>query len=194
MNPLFSLKHFLGKTLLLLPLCFGIWYLTAALWIWPVAICADSLLPLLFPHLVAGVEQAGHNLNIVTHLGDIQIFTEQHKMAALEFSLNPRAYGYSLALYSAILLASPSALVSHKFKRWCLGILMLTGILLFGVCTDTLKSIAFDLAPPGMSYPTGFSSTQLNVLGLSYQLGYLILPAIVPLLLWAVANQKLFVK
>lgn len=194
MNPLFSLEHFLGKTLLFLPLCFGIWYLTAVVWIWPVAFCADVILHVLFPQLVAGVEQANHKLTVVTNLGDIKIFTEQHKMAALEFSLNPLAYGYSLALYSAILLASPSALVEHKFEFWWTGIVVLVGILIFGVCVDTLKSIAFDLAPPGMSYPTGFTTTQLNLLGLGYQLGYLILPAIAPLLLWARANKKIFVK
>jgi hypothetical protein len=178
----------------MIPLCFGLWYLAAPLWIWPIAICADGLLHFLFPHLVASVEQAGHNLNIVTNLGDIKLFTEQNKMAALEFTLNPLAYGYSLAFYSAILLASPPGQTMHKFKAWWSGTLVLAGVLIFGVSTDALKSIAFDLAPPGMSYPIGFSSTQLNVLGLAYQLGYLILPSISPLLLWALANKQLFLK
>jgi hypothetical protein len=55
-----------------------------------------------------------------------------------------------------------------------------------------LKSIAFDLAPPGMSYPTGFSDWQLNMLGVGYQLGYLVFPAVIPLLLWANYNKAIF--
>lgn len=115
-------------------------------------------------------------------------------MAALTFTVNPLSYGYSLAFYSAILLAAPLKPLAHKLNTWCIGLGVLLLILTFGVCTDALKSIAFDLAPSGMSYPTGFSAWQLNLLGICYQLGYLILPATAPLLLWLQANRKLLLS
>lgn len=63
-------------------------------------------------------------------------------------------------------------------------------VIVVGVCFDVLKSIAFDLAPPGMSYPTGFSDWQLNLIGVGYQLGYLVLPAVTPLILWVNSNKE----
>lgn len=188
----FSLKRFCLKTLLFMPLCFVLWYFTATIWTWPIAVCADSLLRWFFPQLIAGIEHQGTVLNVVTNLGDMQLFTQQQKMAALVFNINPLTYGYSLALFSAILLASPSDIQHPKYRTWLGGILVLLGGIVFGVCVDALKSIAFDLAPVGMTYPTGFSEWQLNLLGASYQLGYLILPTVVPLLLWVNANKQFF--
>lgn len=177
-----------------MPLCFAVWYYSANLWVWPVAIGSKAVLCALFPHLIHSVEQAGTSISIVTNLGDIKLYTEQQKMAALEFTINPLAYGYSLAWYSAILSASPTFGAQRKFKLWLLGMMILIGVLIFGVCADALKSIAFDLAPPGMTYPTGFSAWQLNLLGICYQLGYLILPSVMPLLLWAYTNKHWFEK
>lgn len=187
----FSLKRFCLKTLLLMPPCFALWYYTAAIWTWPVSICADTLLRWLFPRLIAGIEHQGSVLNVVTNLGDLQLFTQQQKMAALVFDVNPLSYGYSLALFSAILFAAPSNTGRPRYKAWLWGMLILLGGIVFGVCVEALKNIAFDLAPTGMSYPTGFSAWQLNLLGASYQLGYLILPTVIPLLLWVSANRQL---
>ncbi len=106
-------------------------------------------------------------------------------MAALVFPINPLAYGYCLALYAALLLAAQN----FKLKAWLIGMGVLTGLIVVGVCCEALKSIAFDLAPAGMAYATGFSAWQLNLLGLGYQLSYLVLPSVAPIVLWANYNQ-----
>ena len=186
--PIFSLSQFFWKTLLFMPICFGVWYLTATVWTWPIAWVANAILQILFPTLIAGVEHVGTTLDIVTCLGDLAQYATNKTMAALVFTLNPLLYAYSLALYSARLLASRRRILS----AWLIDISILMAAIVFGVCFDVLKNIAFDLAPPGMSYPTGFSSWQLNLIGVGYQLGYLVLPAITPLILWVNANKTFF--
>lgn len=191
MNSDFCLQRFLFKSLLLMPLCFICWYFTAPIWIWLVSVSANVILHTLFPYLIASVEQTDIALTVVTNLADFKYYADEHKFAALTFSVNPLSYGYSLAFYSAIFLAAPVKPLIHKVKTWCIGLSILLLILTFGVCTDALKSIAFDLAPAGMNYPIGFSEWQLNMLGICYQLGYLILPSTAPLLLWVQANKNL---
>lgn len=188
MNTIPSLKGFVGRVLLAMPLCFCIWYFSAFIWTWPIAELSHRVLRLFFSRLIASVEHAGHTLDIVTNLGDIVQYTRHQKMTALVFSINPLVYGYSLAFYSALLLASRN----YQPKAWLVGIGVLMLAVVFGVCFDVLKSIAFDLAPPGMSYPTGFSAWQLNMLGVGYQVGYLVLPAVLPLMLWASFNPAFF--
>lgn len=187
MSSAFSLSRFFWKTLMAMPICFGVWYFTAFIWTWPIAWFSNAVMRGLFPALIASVEQVGYQLDIVTNLGDLAQYTLNKTMAALVFPINPLEYSYSLALYSALLLASEQRTV----KSWLIGLLILMGVIVFGVCFDILKNIAFDLAPPGMSYPTGFSAWQLNMIGVGYQLGYLVLPAVTPLVLWVNANKAL---
>ncbi|MEQ1636096.1 MAG: exosortase H-associated membrane protein [Methylococcales bacterium] len=183
-----SLRDFVFRILFAMPLCFGIWYFSAAVWIWFIAELTHGVLRLLFSRLIASVGSIGHTLDIVTNLGDIEQYTQHHKMMALVFSINPLQYGYSLAVYSALLLASKN----YHWRAWLVGLAVLMGAIVLGVCFDVLKTIAFDLAPTGTTYPTGFSDWQLNMLGVAYQLGYLVLPTVLPLILWANFNQLFF--
>lgn len=95
----FSLRRFFLKTLLLLPICFGLWYFSAFIWTWPIAWLSDKVLRLLFPQLIAGVEHVGYSLDIVTQLADFAKFSANKSLAVLVFSINPLVYSYSLALY-----------------------------------------------------------------------------------------------
>ena len=71
-----------------MPICFGVWYLTATLWTWPIAWVANAILQILFPTLIAGVEHVGTTLDIVTCLGDLAQYATNKTMAALVFTLN----------------------------------------------------------------------------------------------------------
>lgn len=141
---------------------------------------------LLFPTVIASVEQTGRSIEIVTNFGDLMEYTQHKKMIALAFSINPLTYAYCLAMYAVLQLASKN----YNLKSWGIGLIILLIAIIFGVSVDILKSVTFDLAPPGMSYPTEFSAWQLDLLGLSYQLSYLILPSLIPLLLWVNFNRE----
>lgn len=180
------LKVFIYRILLATPLCFCIWYYSAVIWIWPISQSVQFIMRFLFPNLIASIEQSGHALDIVTNFGDLMEYTQHKKMIALAFAVNPLSYAYSLAMYALLQVASKN----FDFKSWVLGLLILWMTIIFGISVDILKCITFDLAPPGMSYPTEFSNWQLNLLGVSYQLGYLILPSLAPLLLWAYFNRE----
>lgn len=188
MIPAMSLRNFIFRVLISMPFCFCIWYFTANIWTWPIAECTKLILLVLFPKLISNIEHVNYHLNVLTNLGDIVQYKEHHKMAALNFTVNPLQYSYSLALYPALLAASKN----FKIKPWIFGILVLLFAIIFGICCDILKSIAFDLAPPGMSYPTGFSAWQLNLLGAGYQFGYLVLPSVLPLIFWIKYNHAFY--
>ncbi|WP_419641591.1 exosortase H-associated membrane protein [Thiolapillus sp.] len=52
-----------------------------------------------------------------------------------------------------------------------------------------LKTLLFKL-DPGLSSQLGFSSFQKELVALGYQFGYLILPAVTPLVLWIGFHQQ----
>jgi hypothetical protein len=105
--------------------------------------------------------------------------------------INPMIYGYSFPLFAGLAMATPNSL-PHRFLQIFLSWLVLWPVQSFGVIFDTLKTIGVTQGELGLKV---MADMGLNLTGVSlaYQFGYLILPAIVPVMLWASMNQK-FVK
>lgn len=190
----FPLKKFLFKTLLTLPICFTLWYWTAFAWTWPIAISTDIVLRFLFPKLISEIEHIDHTLDVVTRLTSTAQNAQPNQIGDIVFSINPLIYSYSLALYSAILWASPLQLPRTKIYIWLQDLAVLMVLIILGVSIDIIKTIAFDLATPGISSAARFYSWQLNLIGVAYQIGYLVLPAVAPLMLWFRAHKQWFLE
>ena len=99
-----------------------------------------------------------------------------------KFLVNALKYGYCIPLFTALLLATPG-LWWRKMKIWFMGMLILQLAQAWGVSFEVLKILLFDQGPevPGM---LGYGFLSLNGVGLAYQFGFLILPAVAPVVIW----------
>jgi hypothetical protein len=172
-------RGFLLRTLIWLPICFGAWYFLSILVTPPLAALVHAALGTSFPSVIERVTSDGNSLSVLTR---IQPMTASAPSGELLFELNPLKYGYCVPLYTALVLAT-DADDWMRVLHWVLGMAVLLAVQVFGIITEILKVIAFQLGAPGRS-ALDFAPWGYEVLVFAYQLGYLILPPVVPIMLW----------
>ncbi len=177
-----TLKRFLLRTLLWLPICFGVWYYLATLLILPVTLLLNLTLPTLWPEALTTLEQQGHTLDVVTRLtlAEVGLPSPHGRPGLVVFTVNPLAYAYCLPLLAALTLAAPGP---GRDSRLLMGAAALLPIIALGVATAILKTLAFELGPTGPAR-LGLEGWEPELVALAYQFGYLTLPAIAPVILW----------
>ncbi|PIE00701.1 MAG: hypothetical protein CSA79_02555, partial [Thiothrix nivea] len=111
------------------------------------------------------------------------------------FSFNALKYGYGFPLILAMMLATPKTIYS-KLDDMTYGLLVVTGAQTWGICFEALSSLLLktgsgitDQVETILSYAS--SSLFLNFVALGYQLGFLILPGIIPVAFWVLRHQGL---
>lgn len=189
MNPL---SRFLLRVLVWLPICFAGWYFSSILWTLPVAQGSSLLGGWLFPELIEGLYQSGNRLQVVSAFSVPMPEQGPGAMGELVFAINPLSYGYSIPLYTALVLASPGE-DSTRAARWLVATLLLFAFQIVGVLTNVLKIMLLDLQSASatvLSLP-GWSQ---EVLVIAYQFGYLILPPVAPIVLWVGQFQDQLVE
>ncbi len=177
-----GLQRFILRVLVWLPICFGAWYFLSILFVVPLAASIDALMTGLFPALIERVGPSGNQLEVITHLAVTVPAAHGTATGDVVFTLNPLAYGYCVPLYTALVLATPGD-DGVRALRWLVGMLMLFGVQLFGVATALLKVLAFQMHADARAM-LGFAPWGYELLALAYQIGYLILPPVVPLVTW----------
>lgn len=191
-QPAISAKQFLLKTLLWLPVCFVGWYLAATVFSFPAILLSDLLLPLILPGVAEGVEQQGYLVDIVTQL-NVQAANGQTGQFAFEF--NALKYGYGFPLILAMMLATPYSIYS-KLDDITYGLIVVILAQAWGICFEALSSLLLKTGPEiTAQIDTLLPYTQnvffLNFVAMGYQLGFLILPAIVPIAFWIMRHKGL---
>lgn len=179
MSEMSPLKGFLLRTLVWLPICFAAWYFFSILFTPPLASLVDMALATTFP---AAVERVVADGNAVAILTRIQPTAADAPAGELVFELNPLKYGYCVPLYTALVLAT-DAEDMPRLLHWLLGMAVLVVVQVFGIAAEVLKVIAFHLGEEGRT-ALGFAPWGYEALALAYQLGYLILPPVAPIMLW----------
>jgi hypothetical protein len=175
-----TLRGFLLRALLWLPLSFGAWYFLSILFTPPLAVLTDFVLTAAFPAAVERVAADGNTLVVLTRIGVGA--SDQFLEGELLLQISPLKYGYCVPLYTALVLATAANDLA-RLLHWLLGMTVLLAVQLFGVSTEVLKIIAFQLGADGRNV-LGFAPAGYEALALAYQLGYLILPPVVPVMLW----------
>lgn len=187
--------------LLWLPLAFFLWFAFAAQFAWPVVQIAKFALlhgwPKLFLDVLPGADEISATGQLVAHRAFwMQVNTnvvynaapagQATKLAFYDFTLNPMIYGYSVPLFGGLVMATP-------LERWRRALQIAGGVAIlwlvqsFGVVAEAFKSIGVDLKEGAATmHQLGYS---LDAIALAYQFGYLILPALVPAVLWIVFNR-----
>ncbi|MGA9342095.1 MAG: exosortase H-associated membrane protein [Rhodanobacteraceae bacterium] len=185
-NPI---REFALKALLWLPASFFIWFWFASPLAWPVIHVAGHFLNSLWPVQFGETSQNGYLMNIATHvLVDQPDAAGRLARGELVLTVNPMIYGYSLPLFAGLALATPITV-----RRRTLQLLVALGAIwiaqIFGVVCESLKLLAFDAGTPGAS-TIAASGLPANGIALAYQFGYLILPAVLPIVLWLGMNRR----
>ncbi|MCU7838805.1 MAG: hypothetical protein KZQ94_05450 [Candidatus Thiodiazotropha sp. (ex Troendleina suluensis)] len=173
-----------------LPLCLLIWYFLAPTMTWPLAFLIDWILPMLFPRSIAGIDQLGDRLDVVTNLPlpkEVLLQLPPGSEGDLVFTINPLIYSYGLPLYTAMLIAVPGV-EEVKWHNLMVGLPWLLVAQVWGVSFDILKTLLFTMGPE-ITQHMAFTSLSMEIVALGYQLGYLILPPVLPVAIWVVLHR-----
>lgn len=173
---------FVARVIGWLVLMFSAWYALTPVFNRLLAWVLTGLLTGLFPHIFAGVTLEGAALDVATQLWWQQPGTPASQQGLLSFSVNPLIYGYGLPFFLALCLAVPE---EHEIKPLPIGIglVILFLVQLWGIGFDSFKTLLFSFGP---DLAAKVSTSPLVITGVAYgyQLGTLILPVVVPVMLW----------
>ena len=198
-----ELRRFLLAALLWLPLMFFAWFWFASPLVWPVIQMAKLVLLKAWPQLFAGVAQGADLLDahghVLGHPGYLMQLTTtvmvnvapagaEPKLGFIEPTVNPMVYGYALPLLVGLIMATPLA-ARQRFAQCAVGILVIWLAQAFGAVSESLKAVAIDAGPFGAEAAQR-AGLSLNLIALCYQFGYLILPALLPAVLWIAGNRR----
>jgi hypothetical protein len=178
-----SLGKFVLRTFLWLPPCFAAWYFGAAYH----AAVAGSLARLWVDGfrsgLVSALERQGPDLVFVTTL---QVHPAPGQIALLLPEVNSLLYTYGLALFLALMLA-----VRARWWKILAGAALLLPFQSWGIAFDFLVQVGVKLGPE-VSAQAGLSGWRAEVIALCYQVGSLIFPSLMPVVLWALFSRAYF--
>jgi hypothetical protein len=168
-----------------LPPCFAVWYFSASYQAAFDGALARVLIDQFKSGLIATLEQSGFLLVFVT---TIEVHPAPGQTGVLAPEVNPLLYTYGLALFFALMLACRA----HWWKILA-GAVALLPFQSWGIAFDFLAQVYVGLGAAG-SEQAGLTGWRAEAIALSYQIGYLILPSVVPVVLWAFFNHEFITR
>ncbi len=177
------LKTLLFLAVLWLPLSFFVWFYFAQLFVFPISSMAMSVLQAWVPTVFTEVEQAGRLLTFVTTLPVMQ----DGRAGVALIEVDPMIYGYSIPVLVGLVMATP---LRGRQRIWqiALGGFLLTLVQTFGTVFDVLKNVGLRMGEVGAK-AIADAGISMDLIAFCYQFGYLVLPAIAPVILWVAFNQ-----
>lgn len=182
-----SLKAFLLQAVLWLPLAFFIWFVLRTVAVYPVVRLVTAVLTGWLPDVFTGASQNFHTIDVDTLLLAPGQFDAEGRQGLITLTSNALQYAYGMPVLIGLVMATPMTW-SRTFVQLAIGFAVLIPMQAFGVGTEILKIVAFESGPDGAAAlaRNGVSPTAL---ALAYQFGYLILPALTPIVLWILMNR-----
>jgi hypothetical protein len=175
------LSAFVLVVLAWLPAAFVVWYLAAPLLLWPAVLLVEGVGRAAFGALVSGVEQSGSTLVFATTLRPARALTA----GVVTVDVNLLLYAFGMPLLAALVLAARDA---RWRRQLAVGYVVLLPVVAFGALADFLKNVAIT-APPGITAQAAFTAPAREAIAFAFQMGSLILPAIVPAVAWVLMNR-----
>jgi len=175
------LTRFVAAALAWLPVTFGAWYLLGPVLLWPVRLLVQLVARAGFGDLVRAIESGGSSLTFLTTLKP----GEGVGGGVVSVDVNMLIYAFGMPLFAALTLAARE---SKWWRTLAIGYAVMVPFVAWGVLADFLKGIAV-AAPAAIASQTGFSGLQREIIAFAYQFGSLILPAVVPAVLWVLLHR-----
>lgn len=168
---------------------FMLWYYLSAFHGTPVRILAGEILSALL---------GSDFLNIIVNPDRHYLFQVQTNIPfqfpdgsreSLGFIVNPLIYGFGLPLLFGLVMASGDSLL-RKIAVLLGGYVAVMLVQVWGVVWQSLKMLAFNFGEDAHQVIAAAGISD-ELIALCYQLGVLILPPLVPIILWVLANWAL---
>jgi len=137
----------------------------------------------LFPQFIESIQVHTNVFEVLTRFS-----VEGNATGQLAFDINPLKYTYGLPLFLALSLASLGK-CSDKFFGLAVALILITVAQVWGLCFDIIRHLLFEFNGVYAAY-FKFSSITQNMISLGSQLGFLLMPALVPIVLWAVIEKQ----
>ena len=176
-----SLRSFVLRAFLWLAPCFAAWYYLASIHSVFAGGIAWMLAGLVAPGVVSGFEREGFVLIFVTTL---EVHPAPGLTAVLMHEVNPLLYTYGLALFVAMMLGS-----RRGWRPILAGSAMLLPFQAWGIAFDLLSQLAINLGAE-VAALAGLADWRREAIALAYQVGTLMLPSLVPVMVWAAFNRS----
>lgn len=170
---------------LYLPLGFFLWFSFGSALMWLPARLAEWLLTGLHGQLFDQVVQFGAQLEVQT-LVRMQRMVDG-RVALLNNEVNPMLYSWSMALLFGLIMATPMS-GRRRLAQLGIGYLVLSLVTVWGVYWQIWTDLAFRLGAEAAA-AVASSGPPPTVIALCYQLGYLMFPAVVPVVAWILMNR-----
>jgi hypothetical protein len=176
--------RFVLRALVWLPPAFAVWYFAAPIILWPAKLLVEAIARFGLADLVRSVEQTGSVYTFATTLKPGQAAAATGNVAV---DVNTLLYAFGLPLYAALVLAAREPGWPRKLL---IGYAVIIPFVVWGVLADFLKTVAI-AAGPLVASQTGFSAWQREVIAFAFQFGTLILPTVVPAIVWVVTHRSM---
>ena len=176
------LGRFVLKVLAWLPVAFVVWYFGAPLLLWPVKVILAVIAWAGLPDLVTSVEQSAA---VFTFASSLKPGAGLATSAHITVDVDGLLYSFGMPLFAALVLAA-------REPRWprtlAIGYAVQLPFVAWGVLADFLKNVAITSGPLVASQ-TGFSAWQREAIAFAFQFGSLILPTVVPAVVWVLTHR-----
>lgn len=179
-----TIGKFVLRTLLWLPPCLAAWYLSAHYHTAVAGVLAHLLVDWFQPGIVSALEHPGIDLIFVTTL---EVHSEPGRIGLMVPEVNPLVYTYGLAFFVALMLAAGA-----NWWKVLVGAIALLPFQSWGIAFDLLVQVGIKLGPD-IAAQAGLFGWRREAIALGYQIGNLIFPSLIPVVLWASFN-RLFIE
>lgn len=176
-NPI---KEMFLLALLYLPLGFFLWFYLASLLMWFPTRLVDWALTGFFPDIFRDVVQLGYRLEI-----QLEFVRPEGRIALADREI--MIYAWGMALLFGLIMATPMS-ARRRLAQMGIGYVVVSLVTAWGAFWDALKEVAFKVQPEGVA-AIAQSAVSPTMIALFYQLGYLMLPAVIPLATWILMNR-----
>lgn len=186
------LKTLLYLAVLWLPLSFFVWFYFANLFVMPIGALSNWILQAWLPQIFQGMEQTRHILSFITALpvdpAQLVGVDISRGRPAVVVDVNPMIYGFCIPVLTGLVMATP---LSHARRALQIGVGIAILILVqtFGTVFDALMRVGLQAGAAG-TQAVQEAGISLNMIAFCYQFGYLVLPAVTPVVLWVLFNQQ----
>jgi len=169
-----------------LPLGFFLWFKVATVLVYPLARLSEALLKLSLGDGFERIFQNVYLLEIDTLIPLDDLVNGQ--LAYLAWDINPMIYGYGIPLIFGLVMATPLT-AWQRLRQLTLGYAVMMLVQAWGVFWEVHKDLHYSFTSVASLAPEASPFT-INLAALCYQMGYLILPAVIPIACWILMNRN----
>lgn len=188
-----SIYRFFAEVLVWLVICFTAWFLAARLLNIPLIWLSEWFLGWITGGIVDDVSmRSGEAYKIINQQFIIHTNIPPPGPQPVFAATMPLIYGYGLVLFAAMTLATPKD-ENRKWREIAIAYVVFLFVQLFGIMNQMYMQLVF-YAPPEINQYFPWVLNHIDLLGTSYQIATLVLPPVMPLILWILFNTAYMEK